>query len=187
MISHYLVSVETMIWGFWISSWSGHGSTPWIQVFQPRRRPFRPQNWTEDVLKKMVDLYIYIHIYIYIYIYIYISMIFISIMIWIYMIIYMIIYVYANHFLRFSTSKIYGFPWISHVFLSIFPSFSIPRRASAEFLASPQFQLTLTRRLADPERCEPAPEGEGRAIGGYRGWPLLQQLGIGYRMFIGCL
>lgn len=42
-------------------------------------------------------------------------------------------------------------------------------RASAEFLASPQFQLTLTRRLGDPERCEPAPEGDGRAIGGYRG------------------
>ena len=88
--------------------------------------------------------------------------------------IYDYIYIYPNHFLRFSTSKIYGFPWISH--LSIF---SIPRRASAEFLASPQFQLTLTRRLGDPERCEPAPEGDGRAIGGYRGWPLLQQLGIG--------
>ena len=174
MISHYLVSVETMIWGFWISSWSGHGSTPWIQVFQPRRRPFRPQNWTEDVLKKMVDLYIYIHIHIYI------SMIFISIMIWIYMIIYMIIYVYANHFLRFSTSKIYGFPWISHVFLSIFPSFSIPRRASAEFLASPQFQLTLTRRLADPEALRAGTGGRGSS---HRWLPRLASFAAtGYRL-----
>ena len=76
--------------------------------------------------------------------------------------------------------------WISHGFL---------RRASAEFLASPQFQLTLTRRLAGAQAARPAPAAPAapaRAVPGDRGrgWldtATVDRLYMAIYGYVGCL